>query len=84
MDGGGPVELVLEPLLGDVLQIAVPMCDDADMTEETDLFIHDPSTIVRRGDVYYVFGTGRGITIATSTNRTAWTRIGVVLPETPA
>jgi beta-glucanase (GH16 family) len=36
-------------------------------------FIHDPSTIIRDGDRFYVFGTGLGIRTKSSTDLTFWT-----------
>ena len=45
--------------------------------------IHDPSTVVRCGGNYYVFGTGRGITILTSSNGFDWQRGGNVFDQVP-
>lgn len=41
---------------------------------------HDPSTLIRAGDRYYVFTTGRGIPIKVSTNRLHWASAGTVFP----
>jgi arabinan endo-1,5-alpha-L-arabinosidase len=43
-------------------------------------FAHDPSMVKTAGGRYYLFYTGGGIQIATSTNRTAWSHAGQVLP----
>jgi arabinan endo-1,5-alpha-L-arabinosidase len=47
--------------------------------------VHDPSTIVRDGDLYYLYSTGRGIPFFSSPDLHTWTRRGSVfdaLPET--
>ncbi|MEJ5238361.1 MAG: family 43 glycosylhydrolase, partial [Limisphaera sp.] len=41
---------------------------------------HDPSSMIRAGDRYYVFTTGRGIPIKVSTNRLHWSSAGTVFP----
>lgn len=48
-----------------------------------DLTAHDPS-IVRQGKTYYVFATGGGIQIRTSTNLENWVRAGSVFSSIPA
>lgn len=45
--------------------------------------IHDPSTVIQCGDRYYVFGTGRGIPILTSSNGFNWERGGRVFDRVP-
>ncbi|MDH7600358.1 MAG: family 43 glycosylhydrolase [Sedimentisphaerales bacterium] len=45
--------------------------------------IHDPSTIVRCKDRYYVFGTGRGIPILSSDDLFTWRREGRVFDRIP-
>ena len=52
--------------------------------QATDLGIHDPSTLLKRGDTYWVFGTGRGTASFSSTDRVHWTFRGEVLPQSPA
>ena len=47
------------------------------------IYIHDPSTIVKCDGRYYVFGTGRGIPILTSTNGFTWQRGGRVFDRIP-
>ena len=42
--------------------------------------VHDP-VMIKEGDTYYVFGTGRGVSIITSTNRIDWTRGGSAFAE---
>jgi arabinan endo-1,5-alpha-L-arabinosidase len=49
-----------------------------------DLRIHDPSTIVRGGDRYYVFGTGPGIISKSSTDLVTWTAGPRVFAAPPA
>ncbi|HLK57471.1 MAG TPA: arabinan endo-1,5-alpha-L-arabinosidase [Chthonomonadaceae bacterium] len=51
--------------------------------EETDLSLHDPSTLVKEGDTYWVFGTGRGCLSFSSTDRIHWTPRGSVFPMSP-
>ncbi|MEJ5236784.1 arabinan endo-1,5-alpha-L-arabinosidase [Limisphaera sp. VF-2] len=46
--------------------------------------IHDPSTIVRDGNRWWVFGTGRGILTLWSSNRVDWEMGPSVLREPPA
>lgn len=50
---------------------------------EGDIRIHDPSTIVRCKDRYYVFGTGRGIPILCSDDLYTWRRAGKVFDRIP-
>lgn len=45
--------------------------------------VHDPSTVAKCDDKYYVFGTGRGIPILTSTNGFDWQRAGRVFDRIP-
>ena len=51
---------------------------------ETDCLMRDPSTIVKRGDTYWIYGTGRGIRQFSSTDRLHWTDRGPALPTEPA
>ena len=51
---------------------------------ETDLTIHDPSTIVKSGGTYWVYGTGTGVPQFSSTNRVHWTFRGPVFSNAPA
>jgi len=44
-------------------------------------FAHDPSMIRTSSGRYYLFYTGGGIEISTSTDRTAWSSDGQVLPN---
>ncbi len=48
-----------------------------------DLAAHDPS-IVKQGNTYYVFSTGGGIQIRTSTDLISWTRAGFVFSAIPS
>jgi arabinan endo-1,5-alpha-L-arabinosidase len=45
--------------------------------------IHDPSRIIKCNGVYYVFGTGRGIPILSSTDCFTWQRAGRVFDFIP-
>ena len=47
-------------------------------------FIHDPSTIVKEGGRYYIFGTGPGIRSKTSTNLLHWDNGNAVYQLPPA
>lgn len=51
--------------------------------EETDLSLHDPSTLIKEGGVYWVFGTGRGCPCFSSTDRLHWTSRGSVFSDPP-
>ena len=46
-------------------------------------FIHDPSTVIRDGTNYYVFGTGWGIRIKSSGDLTHWENTGSVFRRPP-
>jgi arabinan endo-1,5-alpha-L-arabinosidase len=46
-------------------------------------FVHDPSTVIRSGGLYYVFTTGRGIPILSSPDLVNWTRQGSVFTAIP-
>lgn len=49
-----------------------------------DTFIHDPSTIIKDGNTYFVFGTGRGIPAKSSSDLVHWKIIQPVFDEPPA
>lgn len=55
---------------------AIALAGAADFTPTVDLqgqtFIHDPSTIVKDGTNYYIFGTGPGIRTKSSPDLTNW------------
>ncbi|KAG6837620.1 hypothetical protein H0H93_006141 [Arthromyces matolae] len=46
-----------------------------------DTAVHDPTMCKDSSGTYFVFSTGVGIEIRTSTDRTAWTKKGVVWPN---
>lgn len=50
---------------------------------ETDCIVHDPSTIVKRGDTYWVFGTGTGCPAFSSRDRLHWKFQGQVFADAP-
>ena len=51
---------------------------------ETDVFARDPSTVVKSGVTYWVYGTGRGVSQFSSRDRIHWTFQGPVFPTAPA
>jgi arabinan endo-1,5-alpha-L-arabinosidase len=53
------------------------------MPRLTDLRIHDPSTLIRERDTYYVFGTGNGIPVHASTDLLHWKPCGRVFRDVP-
>jgi len=46
-------------------------------------YIHDPSTIIKDGDHYYVFGTGDGIRVKSSPDLIHWTELATVFSDPP-
>ncbi|TDL15585.1 secreted arabinase [Rickenella mellea] len=46
-----------------------------------DTAVHDPTMCKDNTGKYWAFSTGTGLDIRTSTDRTAWTRVGVVWPN---
>ncbi len=79
-----PSPTVLRSVAGSFLPLLLLALLSAAIAQETDLSIHDPSTLIRRGDTYWVFGTGLGCPAFSSTDRVHWTFRGPVLPEPPA
>lgn len=51
---------------------------------EGDTFIHDPSTIIKDGTNYYIFGTGPGLRTKSSADLIHWHAGGPVFREAPA
>ncbi len=51
---------------------------------ETDMSARDPSTVVKSGGTYWVYGTGRGVSQFSSRDRLHWTFRGPVFPASPA
>jgi arabinan endo-1,5-alpha-L-arabinosidase len=51
---------------------------------EGDLFVHDPSTILKDGTNYHLFSTGAGSATKSSSNRLHWTRGQSVFASPPA
>ncbi|MBV9850677.1 MAG: family 43 glycosylhydrolase [Armatimonadetes bacterium] len=51
---------------------------------ETNVLVRDPSTVVKSGNTYWVYGTGTGAQQFSSTDRIHWTRRGPALPTAPA
>ena len=71
----------LRPFLALLLLLALP---PATRAAETDLTIHDPSTVVKSGGTYWVYGTGAGIPQFSSRDRLHWTFRGPVFSNAPA
>jgi arabinan endo-1,5-alpha-L-arabinosidase len=71
---------VLLCLLGSSLFIGQPQSAHAALAG--DLGAHDP-TLIKQGDTYYVFSTGGGIQIRTSTNGVNWSYAGTVFNAIP-
>ncbi|KAI0321536.1 glycosyl hydrolase [Amylostereum chailletii] len=46
-----------------------------------DISVHDPTICKDSAGTYFIFSTGQGIPIRTSTDRTAWTSTGTVWPN---
>ena len=65
-------------LLAALLMLAAPAPARA---METDVFTRDPSTVVKSGGTYWVYGTGRGVSQFSSTDRVHWTFQGPVFPD---
>ena len=51
---------------------------------ETNCQIHDPSTVIKSGGTYWVYGTGTGIPQFSSTDRLHWTYRGQVFASAPS
>lgn len=51
---------------------------------ESTMRVHDPSTIVREGDTYWMFSTGFGIKSHSSTNLQNWQPGLAVMPQMPS
>jgi len=50
---------------------------------ETDCLVRDPSTMVKRGDTYWIYGTGKGTQQFSSKDKIHWTNRGPALPTPP-
>ena len=50
---------------------------------ETDCLVRDPSTMVKRGNTYWIYGTGPGTQQFSSKDRVHWTNRGPALPTPP-
>ncbi len=51
---------------------------------ETDCLVRDPSTVVKKGGTYWIYGTGKNVQQFSSADRLHWTYRGPVFPVTPA
>ncbi|HTV41983.1 MAG TPA: arabinan endo-1,5-alpha-L-arabinosidase [Candidatus Sulfotelmatobacter sp.] len=54
------------------------------MALQGETFIHDPSTIIKDSNHYYVFGTGQGILDKSSPDLIHWTELAPIFVEPPA
>lgn len=54
---------------------------DAD-SQHLEVPIHDP-VMAKQDDIYYLFGTGRGIAVWSSVDMESWERLEPVFPDTP-
>ncbi len=52
------------------------------MAEAQEIIVHDP-VVAKQGDTYYLFNTGRGITVHSSTDLENWNREPAVFKEKP-
>lgn len=64
-------------------QPSPPIPPPAIGTTLTDVPVHDP-VMIREGDVYYLFATGRGIAVWSSRDKVSWTREHPVFASPPA
>ena len=81
---------ILPVILG-ILFVFVASCavaaDDAHfepLALQGNTFIHDPSTVIKEGDQYYVFGTGWGIMSKSSLDLIHWKHLAPVYSAPPA
>ena len=63
--------------------LSVLACGAPIEAAQTNVTMRDPSTIVKRGDTYWVYGTGRGVQQYSSTDRLNWTSRGQVFASAP-
>jgi len=50
---------------------------------ETDCLVRDPSTMIKRGDTYWIYGTGHGTQQFSSKDKLHWINRGPALPTAP-
>ena len=65
------------------LFLAAGFLTGAAEAQTTDVPIHDP-VMTKEGDTYYLFGTGEGITVWSSTDLETWEREPSIFDEAPA
>ena len=53
------------------------------LAQSTDIRVHDP-VMIKQGDTYYLFCTGRGISMFSSPDMETWTELAPVFAEPPA
>jgi arabinan endo-1,5-alpha-L-arabinosidase len=63
-------------------QPANPSAPPAPTGPVTDVPVHDP-VMIKQGDTYYMFATGRGVAVWTSRDRVSWTRQAPVFAAPP-
>ena len=79
------MKLILQPAAGIFLRAATLLAAGALAAFALDgqIGIHDPSTVAMCDGKYYVFGTGHGISVLTSSNGFDWQRGGKVFDRIP-
>jgi hypothetical protein len=74
---------ILGCLAGAGLFLAVTMAGAMPSDLRGSLGIHDPSAIIKCGNLYYVFGTGQGIFTKSSPDKIYWTTGPSVFASSP-
>ena len=73
------------PVVEALLNLTPPEPTPAEHGDSGMPILHDPSTIVREGDLYYIFSSGRGVPFSTSPDLHTWMYRGAIynaLPKT--
>lgn len=76
--------MVLALLLGAVVVHPAPATNPIALPLRGQISIHDPSTVVRCQDRYWIFGTGQGVSSKYSTDRVNWLAGPPVFARPPA
>ena len=48
-----------------------------------DYFLHDPGTLIKNGNSYFIYGDGQGISGLTTTDLRNWNSVSPVFPGSP-
>lgn len=75
-----PIHTILTALLLGAIAASLP---SAARAQTADIRVHDP-VMIKQGDTYYLFCTGRGVSMFSSKNLTDWERLGSTFDEAPA